>query len=206
MLKPWYEYRGRFYGNRYEGPSRAILNDASKDFLSPEGNLTCAFLDIETLFPIPTVKICKAMGIEFKDFTTSGIQDPDAVSHCYHDGKGVAWIALNPECPLLLRRWAVAHCLGHILLHPTGTYRDLIQYPEKPKSGSQDYEANRFAAAYLMPKRAITSVFNMAKFYTEQMAEMFFVSRGAIAERIFEIGLVARPPSVEDILAMYGLR
>ena len=99
--------------------------------------------------------------------------------------KGVVEIWLSPFQSPLRANFTIAHELGHYLLH----YKHDMEPPAEPiifnRFGSDDFEwqANRFAAALLMPKDQFAHYTKQVKGNTVLMASHFGVSESAVNVR-----------------------
>ncbi|MBQ7607620.1 MAG: ImmA/IrrE family metallo-endopeptidase [Desulfovibrionaceae bacterium] len=92
-------------------------------------------------------------------------------------------IYLNTNQPLMRRRFTVAHELGHYIMgHSTRERNKDEQY--------NDIEANRFAAALLMPAPAVKDCVFRKRMLTRNMAEYFGVSTKAMIIRLRQLGYV----------------
>lgn len=105
-------------------------------------------------------------------------------------------ITLSTEFPSARRKFSIAHELGHLFLHmgyliapkkwlQVGTYTDSVYF----RSGynTEEYEANEFAAAFLMPRETFLTVANQNRegntFLIEPIASYFGVSSDAAKTR-----------------------
>lgn len=125
--------------------------------------------------PVDVVGISKMMGIgvfersdlDYDGFITSG---PDH-----------AKIVVNATHPMVRKRFTIAHELGHLMLHPTGTeFRDtagqVFDYKER--------EANRFASELLMPSWLLQPLVDASNGNIPSLSRIFFVSESAMTIRI----------------------
>ena len=107
-------------------------------------------------------------------------------------------IIVSPFPSLERRNFAIAHELGHLFLHMDFmTDSDKLRKQSKEvyyRNGSSEleYQANEFAAAFLMPRKDYKNKLdehikgNMAN--TEKIARYFFVSIDAAVNRGIELG------------------
>ena len=107
-------------------------------------------------------------------------------------------IIVSPFQSLERRNFAIAHELGHLFLHMDFmTDSDKLRKQSKEvyyRNGSSEleYQANEFAAAFLMPREDYKNKLdehikgNMAN--TEKIARYFFVSIDAAVNRGIELG------------------
>lgn len=105
--------------------------------------------------------------------------DVDAFS-LYHDGRPFMW--LNTRKSGERGRFDAAHELGHLVLHSE---------EREPSGPAQEEEANRFAAAFLMPASAVmgASLAHASAVRILQAKRLWNVSAMALTHRIHELGL-----------------
>jgi Zn-dependent peptidase ImmA (M78 family) len=151
--------------------------------------------------PVPVDKIIEGYNITIKEFDFE--DDISGVLVIAEDG---ATIGVNPKDNNTRMRFALAHELGHFLLHKDTSEvfidKDFIVKWRNVESNSnytveevnQEMEANAFAAALLMPKNLIEQEMAMQDMVQlgenallEQLATRFVVSVPAIAFRITNI-------------------
>lgn len=110
-------------------------------------------------------------------------------------------IGLNSEQPPMSQRFALAHLLGHLRIHRR---RDLIlDGAVRHRHGNlasmptdrEEAEANRFAAALLMPEgivrdKAVEADFDTAAQLVELLAPRFEVSRAVMGYRLMSLGII----------------
>ena len=107
-------------------------------------------------------------------------------------------IIVSPFQSLERRNFAIAHELGHLFLHMDFmTDSDKLRKQSKEvyyRNGSSEleYQANEFAAAFLMPrkdyKNKLDEHIKGNKANTEKIARYFFVSIDAAVNRGIELG------------------
>ena len=152
--------------------------------------------DVST-WPVPLDRIADALGvdIEYVDFE-------DDLSGVLVRGEGnAAIIGVNLQHHPNRRRFTIAHELGHFVMHG-GTYVDkgtAVKF-RGPRRGSgsqrEEREANRFAAALLMPKDWIkaavleTSLDPATDSGLQGLADDFGVSSLAMSYRLSNLGLL----------------
>jgi Zn-dependent peptidase ImmA (M78 family) len=114
-------------------------------------------------------------------------------------------IGVNDDHSPARQRFTVAHELGHLHLHrgrPTIIDSDVrMNFRDEVSSMATDreeIEANRFAAALLMPDHMVRSWVSRESFQTaqelvERLAKSFGVSRPAMNFRLVNLGLIPTP-------------
>lgn len=116
--------------------------------------------------PIDPWEIARHLDVEVREVESpgwSGAVQSDATN-------AVAW--LDAGEPKLLRRFTLAHELGHLLLHATGKlFRD-ISFDGSP----EEQQANMFARRLLMPPSMLHVIYNHVG-DVERVAEVFEVPR-----------------------------
>lgn len=160
------------------------------DLGSPEALADCVvdhFPDIE--IPIPLQRIAEAVGIvEIIAQNTDSFEGVLITDEAKSKGS----IAYNKASRPARSRFTIAHELGHFLLplHGAGAQcamADMGVMKTKDANRAREAEANRFAAALLMPKKFfVRDVRRLGAPETEhivQLAERYEVSKEAIARR-----------------------
>ena len=113
---------------------------------------------------------------------------------CDRSGLFVIDVSLNDSS--LRQRFTVAHEIGHAVLHlsdnvgafvdsQTTFSRTVFQILDKPmpKTDTREMEANRFAAAFLMPQQLLTEAVQTSQNVPE-LARRFQVSQHAMQTRL----------------------
>ena len=100
--------------------------------------------------------------------------------------------SVSPHQPIGRRNFTIAHELGHLFLHMGYKInqeiweRQEVTYFRKGDS-EEEYEANEFAAAFLMPKKVYKEIMDRHTegniVYTSKIAEEFNVSVKAASNR-----------------------
>ncbi|WP_292195860.1 ImmA/IrrE family metallo-endopeptidase [Mesorhizobium sp.] len=98
-------------------------------------------------------------------------------------------------------RWTAAHELGHLVLHKSAVPLDRapIRYSkmkELPAFASAEWQANAFAAAFLMPEALVRDFFEISEIMT-----FFAVSRSAAENRVKNLGLSEQRPIPPQVRA-----
>jgi Zn-dependent peptidase ImmA (M78 family) len=100
-------------------------------------------------------------------------------------GKGRFDIFLSPYTSPLRDNFTIAHELGHYFLHfdhKTSSLNGLVIF-NRYGSGRDEWQANRFAAAFLMPKEKFVKIFDKYHGNTHLVAGHFEVSEPAVKTR-----------------------
>ena len=85
---------------------------------------------------------------------------------------------------------AIAHEIGHILLHHNGGQDiDFTDYRNNDRYDKKEFEADNFAAALLMPKARSLEVWGLTG-DVDDFARAMKVSRKAAAIRLINLGLI----------------
>ncbi|VAW45852.1 hypothetical protein MNBD_GAMMA03-26 [hydrothermal vent metagenome] len=123
---------------------------------------------------------------EFKDPNISGI-----VIHKTEPHEKV--IYLNQEDSPVRQRFTLAHEIGHIILHHKLEEGEDFQQVDYRKNNidfdPKEYQANSFAAAFLMPKELVKKAWNELK-SVDDFSAVFKVSKQAAAIRLNDLNLL----------------
>jgi Zn-dependent peptidase ImmA (M78 family) len=131
-----------------DDPAEKLLLRASPDELD-------LFWDLMSQIPIPVGKIAERLGLEVYSTTL----DPNVSGLIKRIPSGKFEIQVNDTDAAVRQRFTVCHEIAHYLLHRTFIDADGIQdniLYRSQLSNLQEYEANRFAAALLLPWRTVT--------------------------------------------------
>lgn len=137
-------------------------------------------------FPINPVKIAQLIGYEVLAFDGEKSEFGNVSGIVDHENKKIFF---NSNEPSTRNRFTIAHEIGHIILHPDQDHVDF----RSPFPGGiheiKEQEANKFAAALLMPKNEFKKIFEKsADFY--KISSYFGVSKIATNIRAFRLGLI----------------
>lgn len=121
--------------------------------------------------------------------------DPEKSGSLYVDGKGDFTIVLPLHTGSARDRFTIAHELGHYVVHYLWPRQQDPELPVKMKAlrrGSKrvEWEANWFAAAFLMPKTQFKKSFHAYNGNLDKLALKFRVSRSAAEVRAKSLGLI----------------
>lgn len=135
--------------------------------------------------PIDPARIAKCYDIDIiRDQSLAGGTNS---GRCVITDEGSKIIIVNPYDSLTRQRFTVAHELGHALLHNEGVHeRSDVRLTSYRK---HEVEANKFAAALLMPSDHVSVAVDLGK-NLEELAELFGVSQTAMRIRLETLGLV----------------
>ena len=150
--------------------------------------------------PVPLKRIAKHLDIKVDKSDLGG----DCSGVLIRQGNR-AVIGINRADPLNRQRFTIAHEIGHYLLHERETYVDTgyrVNFRDLDSGSgtkSEEIEANRFAAALLMPGSMVKRAFDNLAFELagttddelSQLAKLFGVSTQAMAYRL---AVVVPPP------------
>lgn len=156
--------------------------------LSPEEAAGKVLSDVgwDGSLPInPTVIAkCYDIGVERDDAFAGGTNS----GKCVNLESGGRVILINPSDSTVRQRFTIAHELGHALMHSDGVHE---------RNGGKSYnannyriievQANRFAAALLMPADLVTEAFQSGMDLAK-LAEAFAVSQTAMRIRLETLG------------------
>ncbi len=102
-------------------------------------------------------------------------------------------VQYSPYADLQASTFCVAHELFEMLsAHPN--------FPTHLNKNREEYLANRFAAQFLMPKSEVQAaaqsiiVSGLRHYLIQKLADRFLVSRVAMRFRLWDLGILARPP------------
>lgn len=123
------------------------------------------------------------------------LTDPEMTGSLYVDGPEKFRIIVPAHTSPERDRFTIAHEFGHFVVHYVWNSRNNPDYPERVyalRKGSDriEWEANWFAAAFLMPRDAFEAVYNEVGGDIWQVAERFKVSTRAAQVRAADLGLV----------------
>ena len=145
-------------------------------------------------FPVDPIAIAKAMGIQVQRASFKDPKVDGAVVH-YH---GETTIYANPKQSKTRMRFTVAHELGHVIDKQlsNGEEYGYIDFrknlPSMEIKSPAEIFANQFAAALLMPEKAVRANASFLDKISE-MAEYFGVSRKAMEYRLLNLQVVTIP-------------
>ncbi|EDX3145018.1 ImmA/IrrE family metallo-endopeptidase [Salmonella enterica subsp. diarizonae serovar 61:l,v:1,5,7] len=144
--------------------------------------------------PIDPKKIAEAWGARVEEITDSESDyDNDGLSGIAVIKKGVPRIYYSPSDHPNRQRFTIAHELAHHVLGHTKEgekHRDSVADYSTGAKSHLEIEANKFAAALLMPEVAIRTLITREGVSTTlELARIFKVSEAAMHWRLKEIGL-----------------
>ncbi|WP_135080076.1 ImmA/IrrE family metallo-endopeptidase [Terasakiella sp. SH-1] len=87
------------------------------------------------------------------------------------------------------QRFTIAHELGHLVLHYILNEEKQAMKAHRYGSGPVEWEANWFAAGFLMPENAFTKTYHECEGYLTEMSEKLGVSYKAAEIRADQLGL-----------------
>jgi Zn-dependent peptidase ImmA (M78 family) len=152
--------------------------------------------------PVPIDRIAAKLGIRLE--TADLGEDVSGVLVVTDSG---CTIGCNWSDPAVRQRFTIAHEIGHFVLHrKSGSlfidkqYAGIYKRDKNSSSGVQrrEVEANRFAAALLMPAETLAKAFEFLQFdlgdesALEELARKFEVSSQAMSFRLSHLGLLGQ--------------
>ena len=124
--------------------------------------------------PVPVEEVVANLGVRVERRPTPGWDGALVSTH----SPPIVWV--NGDQRATRQRYAIAHELGHLLMHPTGVYRDATF-----ASGSeQERDANEFALELLIPLWMLEPIITSRRLTTLQVSAMFNVSPGAMGSQL----------------------
>jgi Zn-dependent peptidase ImmA (M78 family) len=147
---------------------------------------------LELSFPINIEKLPESLGgrLVYKEF-----DDENLEAMIRKVGESFE-IQISPNKPSARQKFSIAHEIGHLFLHmgylikpdlweKVGDYRDSVYY--RLGHNSEEYEANEFAAALLMPEEEFKKVSQQnlkgGYYNITKIARYFDVSEQAVKTR-----------------------
>jgi Zn-dependent peptidase ImmA (M78 family) len=154
--------------------------------------------------PIDVEEVARALGVAVRFESTSA----DVSGALFRRG-GRAIIGVNPDHPHTRQRFTIAHEVGHFILHRDDLHMDEANaYPNESQAkhrllrdqvsaqatDPKEIEANRFAAALLMPAfilKGTLAPYNLPlkQMDIEKLAGEYEVSLQAMAFRLANLGV-----------------
>jgi predicted transcriptional regulator len=122
------------------------------------------------------------------------LSDPEQTGSLYVDGPNRFRIIVPSHTSPERDRFTIAHELGHFVLHYLWKKQKNPEFPDRLyalRKGSDriEWEANWFAAAFLMPEAEFKEKFEQLGGSVGQLAELFKVSHSATEVRARGLGL-----------------
>lgn len=125
--------------------------------------------------PVPIEDIARGLGV-----VVHPVRDPGWSGALTWKGD-IPHVFLRDEDAPPRKRFTLAHELGHLLLHPTGTmFRDNARF----SGDGREAEANRFAAALLMPMWMLEPLVTRSARTLDELADLFDVSSEAMTYQL----------------------
>lgn len=140
----------------------------------------------QTGFSSENVDVVKlANALDFKVFKANFIDD---VAGQVIKNENEKAIYINANDKPGRQRFTIAHEIAHILLHHQ---KDSVftDYRNKGAYSQQEFEADNFAAALLMPKERSHQIWNICN-DVDDFASIMGVSRAAASIRLMNLGLI----------------
>lgn len=103
--------------------------------------------------------------------------------------KQISAIYINANDAPSRQRFSIAHEIAHILLHHNPQEETFTDYRNNGTYSQQEFEADNFAAALLMPKDRSLDIWNICK-DVDDFANAMRVSKAAASIRLTNLGLI----------------
>ena len=167
--------------------TRQAIEDRARDVLRAHG--------LQSI-PVNPVTLAKHLGISVNN---AKFADDSMAGMIAKRGDNVM-ILVDQSDPPYRKRFTIAHELGHHFLHllSDGEFVDgesnMFRHPAGNETTwtpeqRQEYQANMFAAALLMPEESVREAWGGTD-SLEQMARLFNVSESAMGIRLDQLGLL----------------
>jgi len=159
--------------------------------------------------PVPVKEIAEKLGVK----VIFNPHDGD-ISGALHRNGELLVIGVNENDPEVRQRFTIAHEIGHLRLHDDPMHVDRWHYPDKlpsrtvskalqsflrntessQASDPREIEANRFAAALLIPVQFLARSFKsprppLKEIDVRSLAEEYQVSQQAMTFRLINLGI-----------------
>lgn len=155
--------------------------------------LECLELLDEIDIPIPIITVANLHGIEVHDVSIP-VDEYGAITSVLTK-HGDQWVILLNELETGTRkRFAIAHALGHFLLHEKKDWIDSfelgeIAVAEMGESKQKELEAHYFALCVLMPRLELKEAWAEMQ-NVKDLSKMFYTSHASMSARLESLGLV----------------
>ena len=144
-----------------------------------------------TSVPVPVEEIAQRENILISTASSKNF------SGVLYTKENVAFIAINSKEPLVRQRFTIAHELGHYFLHPkVNTFIEFRDNKKNIERGIKEIEANKFAAAILMPRKFLEkdvcsfSEEGISQEHIKILAQKYNVSEDAMNFRLINLHLL----------------
>lgn len=170
--------------------------------MSPKNHAEKVLSDLKIKdIPIPVEEIAIKLGAKLSYEPFDG---KDEISGALFRDNDHIVIGINSSHAKTRQRFSIAHEIGHLVLHKGAIFIDkTVRLNRDAKSSMaidpQEIEANRFAAALLMPEKAVSAEVQkrMQKkpklpeaFLIDELAAAFQVSTQAMEIRLTNLGII----------------
>ena len=165
------------------------------EILASEVLRDCEKRTEENFCPVNISRVSKNLGCELElvDFDPKNISA--RVIKKSSDPKYTIQIARGKD--IKRQRFSIAHEIAHIILHDQddaeNEFVELRRSPlnYKPDELYNETQANMFAAALLLPKKEVISVWNSTK-DIEEVADIFNISKEVVYNRLYNLGIIEK--------------
>lgn len=107
------------------------------------------------------------------------------------EGLVLRQLFLTTDMPTSQYRFALAHEIGHHVLHESKKTTNVLEDYSVNANGWENREANRFALALLMPSGLVKDLVFRHKMMTNEMAQRFEISTVALSTQLKHLGLIS---------------
>jgi len=143
--------------------------------------------------PVPVIEIAEKLGLEVHEVVAPDEESLSQLSVALVKNDRHWLILVNEEEIATRKRFAIAHAVGHFLLHPKKEKIDSFVAGEtivlKDVYGTEEKEASYFALALLMPTLELKEAWQKTK-DAETLSKQFYVSQVSLTARLQALNLV----------------
>lgn len=156
--------------------------------------------DLDSCLPIDPVELAKRFGIEVYKAEFETLKN-DTISGLIRVKDNDITIYVNKADSILRQRFTIAHELGHYFMHINKIKNKGINIDMHRKTGytsliPDEIDANKFAAALLMPKKIVNEYYKKVnyigmdkEFIVDWLSSQFKVSKQAMIFRMKNLGI-----------------
>mgnify|MGYP000993290245 CR=1 FL=1 len=152
--------------------------------LESVANVTLEHFNQQNLEYTNVISIANQLG-----YTVISTDFENDISGMVVNSKDEKTIYINNNDTPERQRFTIAHEIGHILLHHIEDDEYFVDYRNKERYDSKEFEADNFAANLLMPKDKSIEVWQGTR-DVDDFAKTMKVSRAAASIRLMNLGLI----------------